>query len=101
MAFQNLRASNLVMWSAIHRLAANGLHVLSLGRTSTRNEGLRQFKRGWGTTEYEVWYLKFDYRKNQFVRGEDEAYGWHNALFRRLPPLFSRWAGALLYRHWG
>jgi hypothetical protein len=100
-ACQNLRPSNLVLWQAIQWLAQNGFARLSLGRTSTNNEGLRQFKRGWGTTEYSVAYLKFDYQKNRLVRGEDEAYGWHNAVFRRLPVFAARWAGALLYRHWG
>jgi hypothetical protein len=98
---QNLRPSNLVLWHAIQWLSQNGFARLSLGRTSTGNEGLRQFKQGWGTTEYKVAYLKFDYRQNRLVRGEDEAYGWHNAVFQRLPGFAARWAGALLYRHWG
>jgi len=40
-----------VMWEAIKRCAANGFARLNLGRTSLANEGLRQFKRGFGARE--------------------------------------------------
>ena len=101
LAHQNLRPSNLVLWEAIQWLAQNGFNRLNLGRTSPGNKGLRQFKQNWGSAEYRVEYLKFGYRQNQFVRGRDDACGWHNAVFRRLPGFAARLAGALLYRHWG
>lgn len=100
LAFQNLRVNNLVMWEAIRWLARNGFETLNLGRTSVRNDGLRRFKLGWGTSEYPIGYQKFDYRKNRFVAEADDAYGWHNAIFGRLPLWLSRLAGGFLYRHW-
>lgn len=100
LAFQNLRANNLVMWEAIRWLIQNGFETLSFGRTSVQNDGLRRFKLGWGTSEYPINYQKFDFRKNGLIAEVDEAYGLHNAIFSRLPIWLSRLAGALLYRHW-
>ena len=50
-AYQHLRANNLVMWEAIKLFSLNGYHSFSFGRTDVGDEGLRQFKNGWGTTE--------------------------------------------------
>ena len=100
LAFQNLRANNLVMWEAIRWLVRNGFETLNFGRTSAQNDGLRRFKLGWGTSEYPISYQKFDYGTNRFVAKRDEADGWHNAVFRRLPIWLSKLAGAFLYRHW-
>jgi hypothetical protein len=100
LAFQGLRANNLILWQAIQLLLAKGFSSLSLGRTSVRNDGLRRFKSGWGSSEHHVWYLRYDYGVEGFVPEQDGAYGWHNTVFRRLPRFVSRIAGAALYRHW-
>jgi hypothetical protein len=98
--FQIHRPNNLILWEAVQKLAAKGFETLSLGRTSTANEGLRRFKLSWGSTEHRMWYLNYDYRIGQFVTRTDDAYGWHNHVFQRLPGIISRLAGNLLYRHW-
>jgi hypothetical protein len=100
LAFQSLRANNLVMWEAICWLVRNGFETLNFGRTSAQNDGLRRFKLGWGTSEYPISYQKFDYRKNRYVAEADAAYGWHNTIFSRLPIWLSKMAGSFLYRHW-
>ncbi len=99
-ACQELRGSNLVMWTAIKELARRGAQRLDLGRTSMGNPGLRKFKLGWGTAEHTIEYLKFDLQKNEFVTDVDGVSGWHTQVFRRLPGVLSRAAGAILYRHW-
>jgi Acetyltransferase (GNAT) domain len=99
MSFQHLRPNNLVMWSAIKRLAEQGMSVLHLGRTSLANEGLRRFKLGFGAREEEITYSKFSFRANSFVRDIDRAEGWPNHLFRLLPAPAFRWAGSILYPH--
>ena len=99
-SFQGLRPNNLVMWEAIQLLTLKGIQELSLGRTSLTNEGLRRFKAGWGSVEHSLWYLKYDYKLQAFAREKDEAYGWHNGIFRRLPLPISRLLGAFLYRYW-
>lgn len=95
---QHLRANNLVMWRAIQRYTAEGAMKLDFGRTSLANEGLRTFKRNWGTEEGEIGYIRVDARGGYEI-APDMAGGWHNALFRSLPSPISRLAGALLYRH--
>jgi hypothetical protein len=97
--FQHLRANNKVMWEAIRWLAQNGHQSLHFGRTSMANAGLRRFKLSWGTAEYSVEYRKYDLRRREFVREQDKAFGWHNALFARLPLSLARCLGSFLYRH--
>jgi hypothetical protein len=96
---QHLRASNLVMWEAMKWCIRNGAKNLHLGRTSIANEGLRRFKLGWGAEEHQVEYFKYDFRKRGYVTDTDEAFGWHNRVFRKLPVFLSRLVGAALYRH--
>jgi hypothetical protein len=98
--FQAVRANNLTIWAGIQHLARLGVECLSLGRTSLSNDGLRRFKRSWGSAEQQVCYLKYDYGANGFTNMADGASGWSTAVFRRLPVLWSRLVGASLYRHW-
>lgn len=98
-AHQQLRANNLVMWHAIRRYAAEGFTHLDFGRTSLGNDGLRRFKLGWGVREHRIDYVRFDRKAATFTVVPDGVTGWHNHLFRTLPPVVSRAAGSLLYRH--
>jgi lipid II:glycine glycyltransferase (peptidoglycan interpeptide bridge formation enzyme) len=97
--FQHLRANNLVMWEAIRWYGMHGFDDLDFGRTSLDNEGLRSFKLGWGTQERSIEYVRYDFRSGGFVTVKDEAFGWHNRIFRLLPGPVSRCIGAGLYRH--
>jgi lipid II:glycine glycyltransferase (peptidoglycan interpeptide bridge formation enzyme) len=97
--FQDLRPNNLVMWEAVQRYAKMGIATLNFGRTSLTNEGLRRYKLGWGTQEKTMEYHKFDFRQDAFVRGQDQASGWHNNVFRALPLFAAKWCGAFLYKH--
>lgn len=97
-AFQNLRANNLVMWSAIQHFAARDFRILDFGRTSIAHAGLRRFKLGWGAQEQIISYVRFS-PKRGFLKVSDQTSGWQTAVFRRLPRPMSRLAGAILYRH--
>ena len=55
---------------------------------------------GLGTREYRIDYLKYDFRRNDFVTERDNAIGWYNWLFRLLPIPLSRVIGAVAYGHW-
>jgi hypothetical protein len=46
-----LRANNLVMWEAIRWFSRNQFRSLHFGRTDQVQEGLMQFKRGWGAED--------------------------------------------------
>jgi CelD/BcsL family acetyltransferase involved in cellulose biosynthesis len=99
-AFQHLRANNLVMWEAIQWFVRNGFRSLHFGRSETENEGLLQFKRGWGAQESRVAYYRLSLRENTFSaerNGTRSSY----PVFKMLPIPVLRIAGNLLYRHVG
>jgi hypothetical protein len=96
---QELRANNLVFEKAIERLIHLGVEGLSLGRTSLDNEGLRRFKNGLGAAETTLECFQLNPAKLEYLPGRDEATGWHNEIFRRMPLWLSRLAGSLIYRY--
>ena len=98
-AFQNLRGSSLVMWEAIKWYSCRGYKSLSFGRTSIANEGLRRFKLGFGTEEYRIDHVKYDFARDAFVADRDKVFGWHNLVFRWMPVPLSRTIGRVLYKH--
>lgn len=97
--FQHLRPTNLLFWEVIKLLAKEGFTGLDFGRTSVSNEGLRQFKLGWGARERLSPNWVYDLRGGGFTVGKDRAAGWHNAVFSSMPGWLSRAVGGLLYRH--
>lgn len=97
--FQQLRPNNLVMWEGIKELSQAGVNVLSFGRTSLDNEGLRRFKLGWGASERTVTYSKTDVRTGKLIAQRDKSSGSYNFLFRLFPLWMNRAAGYLVYRH--
>lgn len=99
--FQHLRPNNLVMWEGIARFAEAGFSSLSLGRTDWGQEGLRQFKRGWGAQERTLFYYRYDLGEERFLAGPVKGPGRVEGLLRRFPLPLLRVAGALLYRHMG
>lgn len=100
-SYQHLRANNLVMWEAISWYRNNGYHSLSFGRTEPQNDGLHQFKAGWGAVEQMINYYRYDLRRDAFVRGEQKITGVHNKIFSRMPNPLLRLSGNLFYRHMG
>lgn len=100
-AFQNIRANNLIMWEAIRWYRAKGHAGFQFGRTEPQNDGLRQFKAGWGAREYPIHYYKYDLRRNAFVKDAIKLTGMHNRIFSRMPMPLLKAAGSILYRHVG
>lgn len=96
---QHVRAANRVMWEAILHCSRAGLVSLCFGRTEPENEGLRQFKNGWGGTESELHYYRFSLAEERFLDAGPAVFGWHNRMFRAFPIVVSRAIGAMLYRH--
>jgi len=100
-SFQHLRANNLLIWEGIRECIRRGCTILSLGRTDLNHEGLLQFKRGWGSTEQQINYYRYDLKKGFFVSGSSKVSGFHNKIFRNIPiPLLNR-LGSILYKHVG
>lgn len=99
-AFQHLRPNNQLMWEAIKRLSANGFTSLHLGRTSLGNPGLRRFKLGFGAREEVMSYYRFDFAAQRYTTQADRAQGgWASGILRRLPLVWLRLAGWVLYPH--
>lgn len=98
-SLQQLRANNLMMWTAIKRLASQGFATLDMGRTSLTNEGLRRFKLAFGASEKKLNYFKYSFGQGGFVMDEDRAATWANHIFRHLPLSVLRFAGRALYPH--
>ncbi|MGO9138292.1 MAG: lipid II:glycine glycyltransferase FemX [Syntrophales bacterium] len=99
--YQHLRANNLVMWQAIKWCCENGYKHLCFGRTETDNDGLRQFKSGWGTKEHIIKYYKYDFSKDSFVKDPPKVSDFQHKVFNKLPISILNALGTLLYRHMG
>ena len=100
-AFQHLRANNLLMWEAIKWSCDRGHKSLCFGRTEPENEGLRQFKNGWGAREYIIKYYKYDFRENAFTSKPSSVNPLYKKIFKTLPIPVLKILGKILYRHMG
>jgi hypothetical protein len=100
-AFQDLRASNLVMWEAIKWGCDRGYRTLCFGRTEPDNEGLRKFKTGWGARERLIKYYRFDLQKGAFIKTPMIINPLFRKIFSKLPIPALNMLGSILYRHMG
>ncbi len=97
--FQAFRANNLAMWHGIQFLVRIGVEKLHFGRTEYENDGLRRFKLSWGTQEETINYYRVDPSGRQcFTRAHSDS-GFHKKVFGRLPLVFNRVAGSIIYPH--
>jgi len=99
--YQELRANNLVMWQAIKWFTGRDFKSFCLGRTELENEGLRQFKGGWGPEEHQIQYFKYDLRQGAFVPGRQKGEPFYIGIFRHVPGPVLNLIGSLLYKHIG
>src|SRR5437870_2854903 len=97
--FQELRANNLVMWQGIQFLARNGAEKLHFGRTECENDGLRRFKLSWNTEEETIDYFRVDPSGRQCLIAAPHDSGFHKKIFGKLPLVFNRLAGSMIYPH--
>jgi hypothetical protein len=96
---QQLRGNNLVMWEGIKHLVDRGLKTLHLGRSAITDEGLRRFKRSWGSEEGLIEYFRFALGPQAWEAPGRNGSGFYHQLFRRLPLMVNRAAGTLMYSH--
>jgi hypothetical protein len=90
----------MVMWQAINWYCRNGYKTFNFGRTEPENQGLLQFKRGWGAEERIINYYKYNFAKNTFIEGRPGIKS-SNKFFKMMPSPLLRFTGNLLYRHVG
>ena len=96
---QEFRANNLVMWEGIQFLLRNGVEKLHFGRTECENDGLRRFKLSWDTQEEIIHYYRVDRSGRQCLVPAARNSGFHKRVFGKLPLVFNRLAGSILYPH--
>jgi hypothetical protein len=97
--FQEFRANNLVMWQGIQLLARTGVEKLHFGRTDSENDGLRRFKLSWDTHEEIIDYFRVDPSGRQCLPPPRRDSAFHKNIFGRMPLVFNRLAGSILYPH--
>jgi CelD/BcsL family acetyltransferase involved in cellulose biosynthesis len=90
------RPTNVVLWEAIRWACEHGYHSFDFGRTDLDNDGLRAFKRGWGTEERRLQYAALADRPPSRGASSPRAL---EAVIRRSPAFVSRLLGGLFYRY--
>lgn len=100
-AFKQLSGTNLVLWETIKQCARQGMRTLSLGRTDLDNEGLLNFKNGWGAQRTVLNYYRYDFASNGFVCDRERDLGLFRDVLRTLPLDVLKLIGRLAYRHMG
>lgn len=94
--------NNLLMWEAIERGIAAGYATLDLGRTARDNEGLMQFKRGWGASPEPLTYYYYPALRGLATTSEHSwKFRLATSCWRRLPLPVAGALGGRLYRHLG
>ena len=99
--YQHLRANNLVMWWAILNCCRNGYRQFSFGRTEPENDGLRQFKNGWGVDERTIKYYRYNIRDDRYMADDGSGSRNYASLISKLPLSLLKLTGKCLYRHMG
>lgn len=94
----NLRPNNAILWHAMRWGCENGYATFDFGRTDRANEGLRTFKRGWGTEEAPLAYAAIGQRGARSL-GEGRIASLGRAVIRRSPSFVGRAIGGALYRY--
>jgi hypothetical protein len=97
----HLQPSKLILWTAIQWYASHGFDSLSLGRTNPLDDGLMQFKNGWGAQCREVRYCRWPPRENLHTRSHPSRSRLLFSITRRLPIPVLRFVGTLTYRYLG
>jgi lipid II:glycine glycyltransferase (peptidoglycan interpeptide bridge formation enzyme) len=99
-AYLHLRPNNLVMWTAMIWYIQNSFKNLSFGRTKLQNDGLLQFKRGWGAGENLIHYYKYDLQNDCFIEKKANIKSSYK-FFKIMPLPILKVTGNLIYRHVG
>jgi hypothetical protein len=72
---------------------------ISFGRTHPENQGLLQFKDGWGTERQKIFYYRYAICKKLKSVNEKNYTRFYEQLFQWAPISFLRLIGCMLYKH--
>ena len=98
--YLKVRPNNLLMWESIRYYAKNDYNNFSFGITETGNQGLLQFKRGWGGTESTINYYRYSLKNKDFIKDSFRIKTSYS-IFKKMPTPLLNAVGTLLYRHIG
>jgi hypothetical protein len=99
--FREVRPNNLVMWEAIKYYAQNRYDELCMGRTEQENDGLRRFKTGWGTTEKQINYYKYEVKSESFIHVNEMVNPHQKMIMKKIPKPILTMIGSKLYKYVG
>jgi CelD/BcsL family acetyltransferase involved in cellulose biosynthesis len=97
-ASTNLRPNNAILWYAIDWACENGYSTFDFGRTDFANEGLREFKRSWGTEEEALTYAVIGPTRVSGSSAE-RATRLMGPFIRHTPRFVCKGIGRALYRY--
>jgi len=100
-SYLHLRPNDLLMWEALQGYCRTGYALFCFGRTEPENEGLRQFKKGWGAEENIVRYYKYDFNRKEFESKQSTGSTLSAMIFKKMPISLLKAIGKALYRHVG
>ncbi|OPY67916.1 MAG: FemAB family protein [Syntrophorhabdaceae bacterium PtaU1.Bin034] len=97
-----LRPNHLLYFKAIETACAEGLSYADFGKTTADNQGLLDFKRRWGATQYDVTYFYYPHVKGMMALEDTSAkHKFFVNIGKRMPLVFARGLGRIAYRHMG
>ncbi len=98
--FLRLRVNQLLMWKAIQMAQERGCQTFDFGRSRSTNNGLAQYKSRWGTQKIALHYLNIPkVRKCEALIESSSIQATLSRIITRMPKLFNRMTGELLYKH--
>lgn len=95
--YRQYRPSHACMWEAIRRSCVEGYQVFDFGRSDKNNEGLRRFKKEWGSTEMPLGYSVI--ANTQPKLGSSRLNDVFGIVIRNSPDFVCKLSGELLYKH--
>jgi lipid II:glycine glycyltransferase (peptidoglycan interpeptide bridge formation enzyme) len=97
--YWNLKANNLLYWSAIKWGCENSFSYFDFGRTDLLNKGLRDFKNGWGAEESPLCYSFLS--SHPYKPISNRLMSILNFVTKKSPLWVCRLSGEFLYKHFG
>lgn len=98
--YLNMRPNNLIMWEAIKHYAKNSYRTFGFGITEMENQGLLQFKRGWGGAESLIKYYRYSMKSKEFITDNFRKKTSY-PIFQNMPQPLLNLTGRILYKHMG
>ena len=99
--YQHVCPNYWLFWHVIQWLCHNDYTELCFGRTALSNQGLIQFKDGWGTSKSQIGYYKYDLKTASFVQNSNHFGEISANIWKKMPIPLLKFAGAVLYKHMG